>query len=85
MAMLPLFWYSGEFPPKYPDDDYAKTGEYAERVRSISYGRRGILPEDRQQSSSGCWWVGSEIERLIDTDGVVCPRQKERRRWARRE
>jgi len=28
--MLPLVWCSSEFPPKYPDDDCAKTGDWAE-------------------------------------------------------
>lgn len=29
-VMLPLLWCSSEFPPKYPDDDCAKTGDWAE-------------------------------------------------------
>ena len=29
-VMLPLLWCSSEFPPKYPDDDCAKTGDCAE-------------------------------------------------------
>lgn len=29
-VMLPLLWCRSEFPPKYPDDDCAKTGDWAE-------------------------------------------------------